>query len=174
MSEPFELSSDPPPSERTLRGRRERQGERYQKSNVAYDVIETLVRAIRREKERRKARKEALPKTCREALGVPSLFALLLRLRKELRRLLRHYGETSIRALFSKHYGRTPPYFQFHHETPPREFDMENEEDRKRCCNVENLRLVTAEENLAIEARKRRGEDDPAQLWLFPNLRHDD
>jgi hypothetical protein len=47
---------------------------------------------------------------------------------------------------------------------------MENEEERKKCCHVSNLCLVTAEENLKIEARKRRGEDNPAQPKLFPNL----
>ena len=165
MTEPFQLSSDPPPSKRTLRGRLERKTLGFQRALVAYRSVREIKRAIRRG--------GRLAPSRLEEIGVPDLATLLLYLRDDLRRLLSHYGESSIRQLFQRHYGRTPPCFQFHHVVSPRDFDMEREADRKGCCHFSNLRLVTAEENLAFEARKRREKGNHSQLWLFSNLRHD-
>lgn len=165
MSDPFELSPDPLPSKRTLTGRKERKTPGFQRARKAYLSVRAIKRAI--------LKKRPLPESRHEELGVSSLSALLLRLRDDLRRLLAHYGETTIHGLFSNHYGRTPPCFQFHHKKSPRAFEVEKKEERNRCFHVSNLSLVTAEENLEFEARARRGEDDPSQLWLFPNLRHD-
>jgi hypothetical protein len=165
MEKPFSLSADPPPKPRTLRGQRERKTLRFQRSRKAYISACAIKRAI--------LYTGRLPKSRHEEIGVSSLFSLLLRWRDDIRALLDLYKEKSIRALFKNHYGRTPPYFQFHHVKAPKDFDMENEEERNRCCHFSNIRLVTAEENLTLASESSRGNGHSAPTEFLPSLQDD-
>ena len=153
----FSLDASPPPSPRTLQGRRDRQMPSYQARDPAYNIIQVFMEAWR-------AGRRALSPRVAEAFGVATVADFLLRKRQAFRPIMRRLNCRTLSELLTR-YGRVGWHrWQWdHHPHPLRECDVSDPAQRAVCLHYTNLKPTICAEN---KFRTSSSAPPPGQLSL--------